>query len=215
MRGCCCGAPTRTTGASRGSGSRPRRCEGWSASATCARRCWPRRSASCRPQNDAASSLRSRCSVVSRRASRSSWDPMPDSSPSSSPALSCESLSHRYGDFLALDGVDLRIERGEIFGLLGPNGAGKTTTIRIANTLLPVQEGRIEVLGFDVGRAKMAVRRRIGYVPQQLSIEAALTGRQNVTWFARLFDVPRAYRAERVADALELMGLTEAAGRLA
>jgi ABC-2 type transport system ATP-binding protein len=135
--------------------------------------------------------------------------------PDGSPALLCESLGYRYGEHRALDGVDVRIERGEIFGLLGPNGAGKTTTIRIANTLLPVQQGRIEVLGFDVGRAKMAVRRRIGYVPQQLSIEAALTGRQNVTWFARLFDVPRAHRAERVADALELMGLTEAADRLA
>jgi ABC-2 type transport system ATP-binding protein len=131
------------------------------------------------------------------------------------PALVCENVSYRYGDHLALDGVDLRVERGEIFGLLGPNGAGKTTTIRIANTLLPVQDGRIEVLGFDVSRSQMSVRRRIGYVPQQLSIEAALTGRQNVTWFARLFDVPKQTRAEQVADALELMGLTEAADRLA
>ena len=131
------------------------------------------------------------------------------------PALLCEGLAYRYGDHIALAGIDLRIEQGEIFGLLGPNGAGKTTTIRIANTLLPVQEGRIEVLGFDVDRAKMAVRRRIGYVPQQLSIEAALTGRQNVTWFARLFDVPRAIRRERVTEALEMMGLTEAADRLA
>ena len=135
--------------------------------------------------------------------------------PEPRPALLCESLSHRYGEHLALDHVDLRVERGEIFGLLGPNGAGKTTTIRIANTLVPVQEGRIEVLGFDVGRSKMAVRRRIGYVPQQLSIEAALTGRQNVTWFARLFDVPKRRRAEQVAEALELMGLNDSADRLA
>jgi ABC-2 type transport system ATP-binding protein len=135
---------------------------------------------------------------------------MPDA-----PALICEGVRYRYGDHVALDGVDLRVEHGEIFGLLGPNGAGKTTTIRIANTLLPMQEGRIEVLGFDVRRSKMGVRRRIGYVPQQLSIEAALTGRQNVAWFARLFDVPRATRDAQVADALELMGLTEAADRLA
>ena len=135
--------------------------------------------------------------------------------PADPPALLCEGLRYRYGEHVALDGVDLRIERGEIFGLLGPNGAGKTTTIRIANTLLPVQAGRIEVLGFDVSRAKMAVRRRLGYVPQQLSIEAALTGRQNVSWFARLFDVPRAERRTRVSEALELMGLTEVADRLA
>ena len=99
--------------------------------------------------------------------------------------------------------------------MLGPNGAGKTTTIRVINTLLPVQEGSVEVLGFDVRRSTMAVRRRLGYVPQQLSIEAALTGRENVTWFARLFDVPRAERKERVADALEVMGLADVADRLA
>ena len=59
-----------------------------------------------------------------------------------------------------------------MFGLLGPNGAGKTTTIRVLNTLLPLQEGTVEIFGCDVGRAKMAVRRTLGYVPQQLSIEA-------------------------------------------
>ena len=124
-------------------------------------------------------------------------------------------LTKRYAGNTAVSDISFTVRRGEIVGLLGPNGAGKSTTIRIANTLLPIQEGRIEVLGFDVSRAKMAVRRRIGYVPQQLSIEAALTGRQNVTWFARLFDVQRAQRAEQVAEALELMGLTEAADRLA
>jgi len=131
------------------------------------------------------------------------------------PALRCEAVSYRYGDHLALEDVALELERGEIFGLLGPNGAGKTTLIRIFNTLLPVQEGHIEVLGFDVGREKTAVRRRLGYVPQQLSIEGALTGRQNVAWFARLFDVPRRERGARVAEALEMMDLSEAADRLA
>jgi len=134
---------------------------------------------------------------------------------SDAPALLCEGLRHRFGDHVAVDGIDLRIEQGEIFGLLGPNGAGKTTTIRVVNTLLPIQEGHIEVLGHDVRKAPMAVRRRLGYVPQQLSIEASLTGRENVAWFARLFDVPRAERKERVADALEVMGLADVAGRLA
>jgi len=135
--------------------------------------------------------------------------------PELAPALLCDGVGYRYGEHRALDGVSLTVEQGEIFGLLGPNGAGKTTLIRIANTLLPVQEGRIEVLGFDVAHAKTAVRRRLGYVPQQLSIEGALTGRQNVSWFARLFDVPRSERRERVAEALEMMGLTESADRLA
>jgi ABC-2 type transport system ATP-binding protein len=131
------------------------------------------------------------------------------------PALSVRGVRHHFGDHLALDGVDLTVDRGEVFGLLGPNGAGKTTTIRLANTLLPLQEGEIQVAGYDVRRSPMAVRRLLGYVPQQLSIEAALTGRENVSWFARLFDVPRSERKERVANALEIMGLADAADRLA
>jgi ABC-2 type transport system ATP-binding protein len=131
------------------------------------------------------------------------------------PALSVRGVRHRFGDHLALDGVDLTVDQGEVFGLLGPNGAGKTTTIRLANTLLPLQEGEIEVAGYDVRRSPMSVRRLLGYVPQQLSIEAALTGRENVSWFARLFDVPRSERKERVANALEIMGLGDAADRLA
>jgi ABC-2 type transport system ATP-binding protein len=131
------------------------------------------------------------------------------------PAVLCRGLRHRFGEHVAVDGVDLAVARGEVFGLLGPNGAGKTTTIRALNTLLPIQEGSIEILGHDVARAPMAVRRILGYVPQQLSIEGALTGRENVAWFARLFDVPRRERKQRVADALEVMGLADAADRLA
>jgi ABC-2 type transport system ATP-binding protein len=133
----------------------------------------------------------------------------------SSPALLALGLRHRFGDKVAVDGIDLRIERGEVFGLLGPNGAGKTTTIRVVNTLLPIQEGVVEVLGFSLRHSPMPVRRRLGYVPQQLSIEAALTGRENVSWFARLFDVPRTERKPRVADALEMMGLADVADRMA
>jgi ABC-2 type transport system ATP-binding protein len=134
---------------------------------------------------------------------------------SETPALECRGLRYRFGDHVAVDGVDLTVRRGEVYGLLGPNGAGKTTTIRVVNTLLPLQEGTVRVLGYDVARTPMAVRRMLGYVPQQLSIEAALTGRENVMWFARLFDVPRAERKQRVSDALEVMGLSEAADRVA
>ncbi len=130
-------------------------------------------------------------------------------------AVSCRGLVHRFGDQVAVDGIDLVVDQGQIFGLLGPNGAGKTTTIRVVNTLLPLQQGDVRVLGHDVRREPMAVRRLLGYVPQQLSIEAALTGRENVSWFARLFDVPRRERRARVADALELMGLGDAADRMA
>ncbi len=131
------------------------------------------------------------------------------------PALLCRGVRHRFGDQIALAGVDLTVDQGEVFGLLGPNGAGKTTTIRLLNTLLPLQEGTIEVAGLDVRRSPMPIRRLLGYVPQQLSIEASLTGRENVSWFARLYDVPRSERRERVAAALDLMGLADSADRLA
>jgi ABC-2 type transport system ATP-binding protein len=130
-------------------------------------------------------------------------------------AVEIRGVRHRFGDHAAVDGVDLSVRPGEVFGLLGPNGAGKTTLLRLANTLLPLQEGSIAVVGRDVTREPMAVRRLLGYVPQQLSIEGALTGRENVAWFARLFDVPRAERRARVDGALEAMALTDAADRLA
>jgi ABC-2 type transport system ATP-binding protein len=130
-------------------------------------------------------------------------------------AVECSGLVHRFGDDVAVDHLDLQIPAGEVFGLLGPNGAGKTTTIRVLNTLLPVQEGSVRVFGTDVSRRPMDVRRHLGYVPQQLSIEAALTGRQNVMWFARLFDVPKRERATRVDEALATMNLLDVADRVA
>jgi ABC-2 type transport system ATP-binding protein len=111
--------------------------------------------------------------------------------------------------------VDLAIAPGEMFGLLGPNGAGKTTTIRMLTTLLRPAAGSIRVFGLDVTARPMLVRRVIGYVPQALSADANLTGVENVELFARLFDVPRKVRAQRVSEALAAMGLTDAATRLA
>ena len=133
----------------------------------------------------------------------------------SADAVSARNLTYRFGDHVAVDGIDLTVRAGEVFGLLGPNGAGKTTTIRVLNTLLPLQEGYVEIFGRSVSRDAMEIRRLLGYVPQQLSIEAALTGRENVAWFARLFDVPRRERKERVDEALAMMGLGDAADRLA
>jgi ABC-2 type transport system ATP-binding protein len=130
-------------------------------------------------------------------------------------AIALAGVSHHFGDHLVVDDVNLTIAPGECFGLLGPNGAGKTTTIRLITTLLPVQQGDVLVFGTDVTREPMTVRRRLGYVPQQLSIEGALTGRENVSWFARLFDVPRSERKERVAEVLTMVSLDDAADRLA
>ncbi|SNT00137.1 ATP-binding cassette domain-containing protein [Rhodococcoides kyotonense] len=131
------------------------------------------------------------------------------------PAVECVGLTHRYGDFAAVDDLSLTIEAGEAFALLGPNGAGKTTTIRVLNTLTPIQQGSVKIFGLDISSHAMDVRYNIGYVPQQLSIESTLTGRQNVAWFARLFDVPRRERAQRVDQALESMDLLDVADRMA
>lgn len=130
-------------------------------------------------------------------------------------AVGCRGLDYSFGATKAVDGLDLSVRTGEIFGLLGPNGAGKTTAIRCITTLLPVRAGRVKVFGHDAAKEKMAVRRLLGYVPQQLSADAAMTGRENVALFARVFDVPRRERAARVAQALEVVDLGNAADRLA
>lgn len=131
------------------------------------------------------------------------------------PAIDCQNLTHRYGDFTAVDDLTLQVQTGETLGLLGPNGAGKTTVVRLLTTLAPIQQGQVRIFGLDARRDTMDIRHNLGYVPQQLSIEPALTGRQNVEWFARLYDVPRSARKKRVNEALEAMQLLEVADRLA
>ncbi|WP_405721153.1 ATP-binding cassette domain-containing protein [Streptomyces sp. NBC_01537] len=130
-------------------------------------------------------------------------------------AVRCDGLEYSFGATRAVDGLDLEVHPGEVFGLLGPNGAGKTTAIRAVTTLLPVPAGMVHVFGRDCAREPMAVRRLLGYVPQQLSADSGLTGRENVALFARVFDVSRRERAARVAEALAAVDLTEAADRLA
>ena len=130
-------------------------------------------------------------------------------------AVDCVDLSYQFATHLAVDHVNLAIAPGEMYGLLGPNGAGKTTTIRMLTTLLKPFTGTVRVFGTDTTAHPMRVRRAIGYVPQALSADANLTGVENVELFARLFDVPRRFRRQRVSEALDAMGLTEAAGRLA
>lgn len=129
------------------------------------------------------------------------------------PAIECDHVTHRYGDFTAVDDLSLTVDVGETMGLLGPNGAGKTTLVRLLTTLTPVQQGRIRIFGLDAGLRTMDIRQNLGYVPQQLSIESALTGRQNVDLFARLYDVPRRERRARVDDALDAMQLLDVADR--
>ena len=129
------------------------------------------------------------------------------------PAVRCTDLRQSFGETVAVDGLDLEVRPGEVFGLLGPNGAGKTTTIRMITTLLPAPPGAVEVLGIDVARRRGAVRRLLGYVPQQLSADGTLTGRENVALFARLFDVPRRARPGQVEAVLAAVDLLESADR--
>ena len=131
------------------------------------------------------------------------------------PAVEVRGLVRRFKSLVAVDDVTFAVEQGELFALLGPNGAGKTTTIRTITTLLKPNSGTVEVFGSDVGKSPMGVRRMIGYVPQQLAVDGQLNGYENVWLFARLFDVPRHERKERIEQALSVVGLEQAAGRMA
>ena len=96
------------------------------------------------------------------------------------PLIVLEHLTRRFGSFTAVDALTLEVPAGEVFGLLGPNGAGKSTTIKMLTTLLPPSDGRATIAGFDLNRQQAQVRRVIGYVPQALSADGALTGYENL-----------------------------------
>jgi ABC-2 type transport system ATP-binding protein len=130
-------------------------------------------------------------------------------------ALVVDDLVVRYGDAEAVSGVSFRIGSGEIFGLLGPNGAGKTSILRVLTTLLRPYAGTASILGHDVGRSARTVRRLIGFVPQAVSADGSLTGRENATLFARLHGLPWRASRTQVSDMLEQMGLTAAGDDLA
>ncbi|WP_404980622.1 ATP-binding cassette domain-containing protein [Carboxydichorda subterranea] len=125
-----------------------------------------------------------------------------------------EGLTRRFGTLVAVDHLTLSVPPGSILGLLGPNGAGKSTTIKMLTTLLPPTSGSAEVAGFDVTRRPREVRRRIGYVPQVLSADGALTGYENLLIFAKIYGVPASERRRRIEEALAFMGLAEAGGTL-
>jgi ABC-2 type transport system ATP-binding protein len=124
------------------------------------------------------------------------------------------SLTRRFGSLTAVDALTLTVEAGEAFALVGPNGAGKTTAMKMLTTLLPPTSGTALVAGFDIRRKAANVRRSVGYVPQMLSADGGLTGYENLLLFAKLYDIPRRERERRVREALNFMGLDEAADRL-
>ena len=129
-------------------------------------------------------------------------------------AVETADLTRRFGTLTAVDHLTLMVPSGLIFGLLGRNGAGKTVTIKMLTTLLPPSSGHAAVGGFNVVAQATQVRRHIGYVPQMLSADGALTGYENLLVSARLYNVRGPERARRIAEALALMELEESADTL-
>ena len=128
-------------------------------------------------------------------------------------AIETRKLSKRYEETLAVDRLDLRIQRGEVFGLLGPNGAGKTTTILMLLGLTEPTDGVALVDGLVPQQDALAVKRRIGYLPDDVGFYDDLTGRQNLRYTARLNRLPAGVAEERIAANLEEVGLTDVADR--
>jgi ABC-2 type transport system ATP-binding protein len=128
-------------------------------------------------------------------------------------AIETTALVKHFGATRALDGVDLRIPRGSVYGLLGPNGAGKTTIIRILATLLEPTAGRATVLGHDVAREADAVRRKVSLTGQFASVDEDLSGQENLVLVGRLLGLSWREAKRRTSELLEAFGLAEAAGR--
>jgi ABC-2 type transport system ATP-binding protein len=129
-------------------------------------------------------------------------------------AIVVQDLRKRYGDVQALDGVSFAVQEGEVFGLLGPNGAGKSTTVRSLVTLTTPDSGSASVAGYDVLREQNAVRRVIGYVPQDSGIDELGTGRENLMLQGRVQGMSGKDLRARTETLLELVGISEAADRI-
>ena len=124
-------------------------------------------------------------------------------------AIAVENIVKLYGDFEAVGGITFEVADGEIFGLLGPNGAGKSTLIRMMTTLTPATGGRAIIAGHDVAREPDAVRRTIGVIPQALTSDLDLTVEENISIYAKLYEVPKAERQRNIEELLEAVDLVK------
>ncbi len=133
---------------------------------------------------------------------------------SDTPAIEAAGLRKRYGEVVALAGIDLHVESGIVFGLLGPNGAGKTTAVRILTTLLPSDAGSARVAGIDVMNEPARLRQRIGLAGQYAAVDENLTGFENLAMVGRLYHLARADARGRAHELLVDFDLTDAEHRL-
>ncbi|MFZ4719343.1 MAG: ABC transporter ATP-binding protein [Ilumatobacteraceae bacterium] len=128
------------------------------------------------------------------------------------PLISASNLVKRFGDFTAVDGIDVEVHPGESFGFLGPNGAGKSSTMRMIGCVSPVTSGTLRIFGMDPANQGKQIRARIGVVPQADQLDEQLTVRDNLELYGRYFDLSRAECRRRTAELLEFVQLTDRAG---
>ncbi|MBG6096992.1 ABC transporter ATP-binding protein [Nocardioides luteus] len=133
-------------------------------------------------------------------------------SPTAGDVLRCTDLRRSFGSVKAVDGISFRIGSGETYGLLGPNGAGKTTIISMVSGVLEADSGSVQVDGVEMHPGALAAKAAIGYVPQDVALYPDLTGRENLLFFASLYRIGRRQARDRVAEVLDVVGLTERAG---
>ena len=118
-------------------------------------------------------------------------------------------LTKKFGDFVAVDGINFAVEEGESFGFLGPNGAGKTSTMRMIGAVSPITSGSLSVLGLDPEQQGPQLRDRLGVVPQEDNLDEELTVYDNLMMYGRYFDLPRAVIRDRIDELLDFVQLTE------
>src|SRR5271168_3361499 len=131
------------------------------------------------------------------------------------PTISTQGLTRRFGELLAVDGVNLQVAPGQFFGFLGPNGAGKSTTIKMLTGLLAPSSGRIEILGLDLEKNPVEVKRQIGVVPEGMALFGRLTGSEFLNFAGRMYGLDRETAAQRTAELLDFMQLADQPKKLA
>jgi ABC-2 type transport system ATP-binding protein len=125
------------------------------------------------------------------------------------PTISTQGLTRRFGELVAVDGIDLRVSPGQFFGFLGPNGAGKSTTIKMLTGLLAPSGGRIEILGLDLEKNPVEVKRQIGVVPEGMALFGRLTGSEFLNFAGRMYGLNRETAAKRSVELLDFMQLAD------